>query len=218
MRLICRMPYKIALIEDHKLLRDGLKLLLKQEDMTIVAEAGTAEEGIACVEKTRPDLVVLDLNLPDMDGILIIRTLRELSPQTKILVLSAANDSFTINRAIHEGISGYLIKEESMEAFVQALRAISEGKAYLCPVAAAALTEQYRQPRSEELKRPCLSPRESQVLDFIVRGYRNKEIAEQLGVGVKSIDTYRARIMEKTGSSSISELVQYALKTGRLRL
>lgn len=211
------MSYSVVIIDDHPLLRDGLKLLLKQEKLRVAGEAGSAKDGLECVKQSQPDLIILDIHLPDVSGLQVLTSFQIAAPAARVLVLTAASDGFTINKAILAGAAGYLLKECSMEELVLAIKAIREGKVYLCPGAAAVVAQNLRQSGAAPSTPVQLSPRESQVLDYLVRGFRNKEIAGEIGVGIKSVDTYRARIMEKTGCRSVSELMQYALKMGRVQ-
>lgn len=210
------MDYRIAIVDDHQLLRDGLRLLLAREGFSIPCEAGSLGEAMEKLRQIPVDLVILDIHLPDGNGIDALDTIQSIIGETKILVLTAARDASTVNHAILSGVAGYLLKEDSITELAAAVRAIRDNKSYLCPHAATIVSQTVRGEHLHGDGDAALSARETQVLDLLVKGLRNKEIADKLGVSTKSVDTYRSRIMEKTGCTNMAALVQYAIKTGRM--
>jgi len=206
---------KIVLVDDHRLLREGLRSLLEREaDLAVVGEAGDARTAIECLEQLSPEVLVLDIALPDENGLQLARKLLLLQPELNIIILSADCDGSLVDNALHIGAKGYLCKEEAMSELVRAIRNVVTGKSHLSPCAATALSKYLNTlPASSTANRTtALSRRESEVLKLIVDGLRNKEIADRLGVGTKSVETYRARLMAKTHCSSPAALVKYALQ------
>ncbi len=206
------MPVRIVIVDDHKILRDGIRLRLQQEDdFEVVAEAGDAREALACVAQTKPDLVVMDLGLPGESGHAATHRIRELRPQTRILVLTGEVAPSAVNDALLAGANGFLRKEEASDELVRAVRVLMAGKAYLSPDAATAVTQaligQLNEPEP-----PVLSEQELAVLKGLADGLGYKEIADQLDVSVKSVESYRTRLVKKTGCATTAELVRYAVR------
>lgn len=207
----------IVLVDDHRILRDGLRLVLEKEaDFKVIGEAGDVCGALACVRQTAPDLVVLDVQLPDGNGLDAARQMLSFQPGIRILMLSGDPDQRFVNEAMRLGISGYLLKDEASQELVRAVRLVMSGKVYLCPASATALVHQFRvNPEgSAASAKAQLSEREAEVLQLVVEGLRNKEIADRLGISVKSVESYRARLMVKAACSSPAELVRYAIKEG----
>jgi DNA-binding NarL/FixJ family response regulator len=197
--------------------REGLRLVLEQEaGFTVVGQAGSASEAIECAHRTRADLVVLDIHLPDGNGIAVAKQLLAALPKTRILILSADPNLEQVYEALQVGVSGYLLKEEAAVELVRAVQTALVGRVYLCPAVTTALAQDLKmRPRlADSLKTKPLSGRELQVLKLMVEGLRNKEIGARLGVGTKSVETYRARLMTKLGCPSTAELVRYAVREG----
>jgi DNA-binding NarL/FixJ family response regulator len=203
------------------MMRDGLRLVLEREEgFKVVGEAGDVRSALECVRKMLPDLVLLDVQMPDGSGLDAARQILSMHPSVQILMLSGHPDQSCVNEAICIGVSGYLAKDEASNELVRAIHAIMEGKVYLCPFSATALANQLRSnaDATTVVADPKLSERELEVLRSVVAGMRNKEIADRLGISVKSVESYRARLMSKTGCSSPAELVRYALKEGHAAL
>ena len=211
------MDVRIVLVDDHCILRDGLRMILQREpDFTIVGETGDARSALECVRKTAPDLAVMDLHLPDEDGLVCTRRILEERPGTKILILSGSPDLRRVQEALRAGAAGYVLKDEAADELVRAVRNVMQGKVHLSPSAATAMVRELNvEPEPEAAAvGPTLSERELAVLKLIVDGLRNKEIAEHLSVSTKSVETYRARLMTKLGCTSTAELVRYAVRVG----
>lgn len=211
------MAVRIVLVDDHRIMRDGLRMILRKEpDFTVVGEAGDARSAMECVRETTPDLVVMDLQLPDESGIVCSQRIVAERPRTKILVLSGDPDLTHVQQALLAGASGYVLKDETSGELVRAVHTVMSGKVYLSPSAATALVDGLN--TEPTVKAPPiiskLSDRELMVLKLVVDGLRNKEIAERLNVSTKSVETYRARVMTKLGCSSAAELVRYAVREG----
>lgn len=205
------MSAKILLVDDHLLFCDGLRLILKRaSEFEVVGESGSVRGALELALTLKPDIVVMDVNLPDGNGIDACRQLGDVLPQTKVLMLSGHTDMSAVKAAVKAGARGYLLKDQASDEFLRALRSVMEGQIYLCPEAATALVENCL----EEPKAVRLSEREVQVLKSIADGLRNKEIAAQLNISTKSVETYRARLMAKLECQSTAQLVRYALREG----
>jgi len=215
------MGVRIVLVDDHRILRDGLRMVLEREpDLKVVGEVGDGRNAMECVRREMPDLVVMDLHLPDENGLVWTQRILAERPGTKVLVLSADADLMRVQEALQAGASGYVLKDEAADELVRAVHTVMEGKVHLSPSAVAMLVEDLRAKPDLEGARtvPKLSEREMAVLKLIVDGLRNKEMAERLGVSTKSIETYRARLMSKLSCASTAELVRYALREGIVSL
>lgn len=211
------MQVRILLVDDHRIMRDGLRMILRKEPgFTVVGEAGDARSALECVRQTTPDLVVMDLQLPDESGIVCSQRIVAERPDTRILVLSADPDLSRIQQALQAGASGYVLKDEASDELVRAVHTVMNGKVHLSPSAATTLVGGLK--TNPTLATPSalstLSERELTVLKLVVDGMRNKEIADRLEVSTKSVETFRSRMMAKLGCSSTADLVRYALREG----
>ncbi len=211
---------KILLADDHAVLRAGLRMLINaQPDMEVVGEAGDGREAIEQVEKLWPDIVVLDLSMPGLDGLSALGLIKARAPRIKILVLTMHDDERYLREVLGAGGSGYVVKKAADMELLSAIRAVNRGEVYVN----SSLTS----PRVEEIfdrrvagevrvsdRFEDLSDREKEVLCLLARGYTNQQIADTLFSSVKTIETYRARLMEKLELRTRVELVQYALQRG----
>jgi two-component system response regulator NreC len=207
---------RVLIVDDHAVVRAGLKLLLDAEDdLEAVGEAGTAREAIFEARSTKPDVVLLDVVMPDQSGLDVLPQLLHERPETKVLVLSMQDDPQYVRAAFAAGASGYVLKEAADTEVVQAIREVARGGRYVHPELGARLvsaeTEAAR--RAEE---DPLSDREREVLRLLALGHTNQEIAKQLYISVRTAETHRAHIMQKLRLSSRAELVRYALTEGML--
>lgn len=204
------MKTRIVLADDHALMRSGLKLLLNtQADLEVVGEAGDAGETIRVVAELKPDLLLLDLSMPGGDCIDTIRQLIAQTPTLRILVVTMHNDRSLLQKTLNAGAAGLVVKSVADSDLLHAIQEVLEGKNYVSLGDAA----QRVAPQASDPLR-SLSTREREVLQLLVRGHTNQAIADQLGVGVKSIESYRARMMAKLGVSSRAELVEIAVRAG----
>jgi len=210
-------PVRILLIDDHRLFRQGLRSILERErGLEVVGEAGDGPSALKLAGSTSPDVVVADIHLPDGDGIALAVRILAQCPATKVIFLSSDADFNLVRRALDAGGSGYLLKDNASGDLIRAIEAVRQGGVYLCPEVASALVEDFRQRGNQTPEAPPvqLSEREAEVLRLIADGLRNKEIADQLGVSTKSVETYRKRLMTKLGFSSTAELIRHAIRTG----
>ncbi len=210
---------KILLVDDHAVVRSGLKLLIGgQRDMEVVAEAADGPEAIRRASQAKPDVVVFDLTMPGTDSMETIRRLLRARPRTRVVVLSVHEDPAYADSALAAGASGYVAKRAADTDLFAAIRAASRGRVEAEGVGttrAAARRTAEREPRRHH-RGALLSPRESQVLRMLGRGYNNRQIATRLRLSVKTVETFRARLSKKLGLRGRPSLVRYALRTGLL--
>jgi len=207
---------RVLIVDDHAVVRSGLRLLLDaQTDIEVVGEAGTAREAVFEARSTRPDLVLMDVTMPDGSGLDAIPMLRHEHENVKVLVLSMQDDPRYVREAFSLGASGYVLKEAADAEVVAAIREVARGGRYVHPELGARLvaaeTEHLR--RVEENP---LSEREQEVLRLLALGHTNQEIAKQLYISVRTAETHRARVMQKLDLATRAELVRYALSQGLL--
>ena len=214
--------HRIFLVDDHPIVRKGLKaLIVEQSDMEVVGEAGDGQTALLQVIELQPDVMILDFTLPDMNGLQVVERVKQVYPNINILVLTIHEASGYLRQMFQVGASGYLLKRTAGEELAQAVRIVASGEAYLDPTLAgrmvSTLVHQGMPKGKEFITGSKLSDREKEVLRLIALGYSNKEIAVQLDLSAKAIETYKARLIEKLGLSSRSELVRYALNQGWLQ-
>jgi len=206
----------VLVVDDHAVVRSGLKLLLNGEDeIEVVGEAGSADEAILRAKLLQPDVVLLDVVMPGKNGIVTAAELRQLLPQTKVLMLSMQDDPTYVHEAFGAGASGYVLKEAADTELVAAVREVARGGRYVHPELGARLAAAEAQARSEADSDP-LSEREREVLRLLALGHTNQEIAKMLYISVRTAETHRAHIMQKLRLSTRAELVRYALDHGLL--
>lgn len=212
---------KVLLADDHKLLRAGLKLLLqRRDDLQVVGEAADGEQTLDLFAQLAPDILLLDLSMPKLDGIECLKELKRRNPAAKVIVLTMHEDESYIKRAMQAGAVAYVHKSAADTDLFKALEAVQAGEIYLSQQDSQLLLHSLLKPEPEAVDRKAphilLSPREQEVLRLIARGYSLTEVAEQLSLSIKTVDTYKVRLMEKLAATRKSELVSYALKYGLL--
>jgi DNA-binding NarL/FixJ family response regulator len=206
----------VLVVDDHAVVRSGLKLVLESESgIEPVGEAGSAREAIFEARSLKPDVILLDVVLPDRSGLEIIPTLLKETPAAKVLVLSMQDDPQYVREAFSAGASGYVLKEAADTEVVAAVREVAAGGRYVHPELGARLVAADTEERRRADEDP-LSEREAEVLRLLALGHTNQEIAEQLFVSVRTAETHRAHILQKLRLSSRAELVRYALDQGLL--
>jgi two-component system response regulator NreC len=212
-------PIRVLLADDHTVLRAGLRALLDREpDMQVVGEAATGEEAVERVEALRPDVVVMDLSMPGAGGLEATRQVSALGYETRVLVLTVHAEEEYLLPVLEAGGSGYVTKTSADEDLTQAIRTVARGDVFLYPSAATLLLRGFNA-KSEKGRDPVerLTDREREVLALTVEGFSSSEIGKKLFISPKTVDTYRARIMEKLDLHHRSELVRFALQTGLLK-
>ncbi|MBK9547112.1 MAG: response regulator transcription factor [Dehalococcoidia bacterium] len=204
--------------DDHALLRAGLRLLIDgQPDMQTVAEASNGAQALVHAEATQPDVALLDVPMPQ-GGLTILRELRARAPQTQVVVLTMHAEEEYRREALRLGASGYVVKSAPSDELLMAIRAVARGEVYIDPSLTRSLLDEILPSRAAVTRDPWddLSAREQQVISRVAQGHTNREIAEQLALNVKTVETYRARAMDKLGLTSRSQLVGYAAHRGLL--
>ncbi|HZR21017.1 MAG TPA: response regulator transcription factor [Verrucomicrobiae bacterium] len=208
---------KVLLVDDHAVLRSGLRLAMAQyPNLKVVGEASTGATALEFMATSTPDLVVMDVHLPDMSGIEATRRALDMQPSTKVVVFSADEARSLVDEALEAGACGYICKQTSADEVVRAIEVVLSGKLYLSPGVSAGILEEYRRKLAEEPEpsKPVLSERDKKLLELVAQGCRNKEIAEHLALSMKSVEAYRSRLMKKLLCSSTAELVRYAIREG----
>src|SRR6266446_5230093 len=212
----------VLLVDDHNIVRQGLRaLLIAEGDMTIVAEAQTGREAVQLATQLRPEVVIMDLAMPLLNGWEATRQILKVVPTARIVVLSTYGDDEHIQQAIAAGAAAYLLKQTAAADLVKAIREVRKGNAYFSPAIAKRLREQTCQPAtSETMKTPDaeLTPREAEVLQLIAEGFANKQIAAELGLSVKTVEKHRQQVMHKLNIHDIAGLVRHAAGKGIIEL
>lgn len=207
----------ILVVDDHRIVREGLRILLEgQAGMRVVAEAASADEAVRAAELHAPDVVVMDLHLPGDNGIVAARRLLAGRPATRVVMLTSTAEAAEMQEALQAGVLGYVLKENAWEELLRAIRAVVADKVFLCPDATTAMVRGSSSGSAQARGRPGsdLSERDIQLLRLVAQGSRNKEIADQLELSLKSVETYRSRLMDKLACSSSADLVRYAIRHG----
>lgn len=210
---------RIVLADDHPIVLSGLRNLLSQErDFKLVGEATSGAEALKIIRESKPDLVVMDISMAEPNGIAVSRRIGQELPSVKVLILTLHEDRAYLQQAIDAGVGGYLLKRSAAENLVPAIRAVITGGLYVDPAIANRLFESAPKQGGglRDGRLPELTEREESVLKLVAQGYTNKEVAARLGVGVKSVETYKSRGVEKLGLKTRAELVRYAAVQGWL--
>jgi len=210
---------RVLLADDHAVLRAGLRLLINaQPDMETVGEAQDGAETLSQAIATRPDVILLDLSMPRLGGLAVLHDLRDRVPQSRVLVLTMHADEAYLREALRLGAAGYVVKAAADQELLAAIRAVARGELYIHPSMTRSLLEDLLPAAASATHDPWeeLSEREQQVIRRVAMGFTNREIAGQLHLSVKTVETYRARAMEKLGLQSRAQLVEYAMRRGLL--
>jgi DNA-binding NarL/FixJ family response regulator len=223
-------PARVLLADDHDILRQGLKMLLSlQPEIQVVGEARTGQEAVELARALQPDVVVMDITMPDMDGLEACRIIRKEQPDTQVLMLTMHESEEYFLEALRLGAAGYLVKKAAPTELRMAILSVAQGGAFLYPGLAKSLIRSYvdnaatlsTQPaeareatRENMLELRSLTPREIEVLKLVAGGYTNQEIADQLVISIKTVQAHRANVMEKLGLHNITHLVRFAIRAG----
>jgi NarL family two-component system response regulator LiaR len=206
---------RVLIADDHAVVRRGLRTFLDlQEDIDVVGEAEDGEEAIAEAERSRPDVVLLDLVMPRLDGVAAIRGIRERSPSTRVIVLTSFLDDDKLLPAVRAGAAAYLLKDVQPQELVGAIRTVQAGESELHPAAAARVLAELADGGSRGDPRAALTPRELEVLELIARGLPNKLIARELGVAEKTVKTHVSNLLGKLGVTDRTQAALYAVREG----
>ncbi len=210
---------RIALVDDHEVVREGLKSLINgQHDMTVVGETGDGETALKMARDLSPDVVVTDLSMPGLTGSELAARIRRECKAVKVLALTVHEERLYLTQILRAGASGYVLKRAAASELVNAVRTVAAGGTYIDPSLASTVVTGYLDSESIDPGGPdVLSEREREVLLRIARGFTNKEIAAELEISTKTVETYKARVAEKLGLHSRVEIVRYAARKGLLR-
>lgn len=210
---------RIFLADDHAIIREGLKSLIEaQPDMIVVGETDNGRTAWREAKALQPDVVVMDISMPELNGAKATELLKRDCPQTKVLALTVHNDQGYLHQLLKAGASGYVLKRAAPHELIRAIRAVAAGETYLDPTIVSDVVGSYVRKQSTREGQPQgeLSEREAEVLRLIALGYSNKEIATRLDISVRTVETYKARLMEKLNFHSRAEIVRYAMLQGWL--
>jgi len=211
-------PIRILLADDHTVMRRGLRLLLEnQPGFTVVGEASDGREAIEQAQATEPDVAVLDIAMPNLNGIEAAQRISGSQPRTAVVILSMHSDEGYVLRALKAGAKGYLLKDSAEGDLIEAIKAVSEGKAFFSPEISKVLVEDYVREirkRGVEDSYELLTPREREILQLLAEGKSNKEIATVLNLSPYTVETHRKNLQDKLNLHSLPELILYALRKG----
>ena len=211
-------PYRIVLADDHVMFRQGIKNILERtEDLEIVGEAGDGLKLLALLKKVAPDMVILDISMPNMRGLEATREIKIISPDVKVLILTMHKDKEYVYYAVSAGAEGYLLKEDADTELFAAIEKIRQGEHYISPLLSGELTHELIQASHKGQLTPQFDPlttREREVLKLIAEGISNKEIADLLYISTRTVEHHRANIMEKLNIRQTANLIKYAIRKG----
>ena len=209
-------PIRVVLADDHTLVRAGIRKLVESSSHTVVVgEASDGAAVLALVAQTQPDVVLMDITMPGLNGLEATLQITQQWPQIKVLILSMYESEEYVNQALANGAAGYLLKDAAPSELDTALQTVMAGRMYLSPDVAQNLIGMHVQTlRGERSTTAALSPRQSEVLKLVAQGQSTKEIARLLGLSVKTVETHRSRLMQQLGVHEVTGLVRYALRTG----
>jgi DNA-binding NarL/FixJ family response regulator len=211
---------RVLIADDHALLRAGIRLLLSEvAGAKVVAETGDGHDALALIAEKRPDVALVEVSLPGLNGLDVAARARKEHPSTRILILAADANEEHIRRALVVGAAGYLLKNADRNELELALRAVSRGDVWLSPEVSTKVAAAYARNSRSASDEPfeVLTPRQREVLQLIAEGLSSKEIAARIGVSVKTVDTHRTELMERLGIRGIAGLVRYAIRVGMVR-
>ena len=208
------MPTQVLLADDHAMVRDGIKVLLEREGYQINAEAGNGLEAVQLALERHPDVAVLDISMPLLNGLDAAREILRKLPKTRAILLTVHNESIYVLEGLRIGVKAFVTKTHAAEDLVHAIREVVKGRIYLSPEVSQVVVEAYQ--NKTEAQADPLSPRERQVLQLIAEGRTSRQIAALLNISVKTTETHRSRILEKLGIHETAGLVRYAIRRGMI--
>lgn len=207
---------RILLVDDHAVVRSGFRLILQQhEDLEVVGEAGAGFEAVSQTLRLRPDLVILDVGLPDISGVEATRRILENCPECRILILSMHRDSVYVRETLRAGAKGYLLKDSIDDDLLKAVRAVARGEGFLSPAVSRTVLDDYQQHMADPLD--LLTAREREILQLLAEGLTAKDIAARLDLSVYTVDAHRGRIMKKLNVHTSGGLIRFAMRKGLIQ-
>jgi two-component system, NarL family, response regulator NreC len=209
------MPTRLLLADDHALVRQGLMAFLERQGFQVVGEASDGQEALRLAAKAQPDIAVLDISMPVLNGVDAARELKKSSPKTKIILLTKHEEDQYVTEALRAGVRGYVLKSQVANDLVSAIHEVCRGSIYLSPCISHAVVDAYL--TKKDSPADPLSARERQVLQLVGEGKSTKEVAAQLGVSVKTAESHRARLMRKLDIHETASLVRYAIRRGLIQ-
>jgi DNA-binding NarL/FixJ family response regulator len=209
------MPTRVLLADDHALVRQGLKALLERQGFQVVCEVSDGQEAIRSVEKTQPDVAIIDISMPILNGVDAARELKKSSPKTKVILLTQHEEDQYVTEALRAGVKGYVLKGQAADDLVHAIQEVCRGSVYLSPHISRAVVDAYLS--KTYISNDPLSGRERQVLQLVGEGKSTKDIAVHLGISVKTAESHRARLMKKLDIHETASLVRYAIRRGLIQ-
>jgi len=216
------MSIKVLLVDDHTVVREGLRFLLETEgDIKVIGEAKHGREAVQMTEKLRPDLVLLDIAMPFLNGVEAARQIMKCCPETKILILSSYEEDEYIRKLIQAGVGGYLLKHTVADDLVRAVREVQKGNAYFSPSISKRLSNSWQfftENRAPNRANEHLTTREAEILQLIAEGFANKQIADIIGISIKTVEKHRQAVMDKLGLHEVASLTRYAIQKGIVEL
>src|SRR5713101_4982986 len=206
------MPIRVLLADDHALVRQGVKSLLEREGLQVAGEASDGHELLGLAQKLQPDVAIIDVSMPVLNGIDAARELRKVSPKTKVILLTRHDEDQYVTEALRAGVRGYVLKSQAANDLVQAIQQVNRGQVYLSPGVSRAVVDAYL--TKAQIPVETLTPRERQVLHLIAEGKTTKDVASLLGISVKTAESHRSRLMQKLDIHETASLVRYAIRRG----
>ncbi len=211
------MSIRILLADDHKITRQGLRSLLDEnDDMEVLAEAENGRDAIELARKLNPDVIIMDVSMPDLNGVEATRQIIQDNPHVRVVALSMHSDTLFVSEMLKSGASGYLLKDCAFQELEQAIRTVTDGKAYLSPSISGVVVEDYlhRLSKTDMSTSEVLTDREREVLQLIAEGQSTKQVALKLHISAKTVETHRRQIMNKLDMHTVAELTKYAIRKG----
>jgi DNA-binding NarL/FixJ family response regulator len=211
------MKTRVLLADDHKIVRDGLRALIgRHDDMEVVAEAETGRDAVRLSRKHLPEIVIMDISMPDLNGIDATRQILAEVKGVKVIALSMHSDKQYVDGMLRAGVSGYLLKDCAADELIQCIHIVMSGRICLSPGITGILVHEYLQPAKDQIlaSQTELSDREREVLQLIAEGHSTKDIAQSLHISIKTVETHRKNIMEKANLHTVAELTKYAIRHG----
>ena len=209
------MATRLLLADDHSLVRQGLRAFLERQGFQVVSEASDGQETIRSVEKTQPDVAIVDISMPVLNGIDAARELKKSSPKTKVILLTQHDEDQYVTEALRAGVKGYVLKSQAADDLVHAIQEVCRGSVYLSPSISRTVVDAYLS--KTYVPADPLSGRERQVLQLVGEGKSTKDVAVQLGISVKTAESHRARLMKKLDIHETASLVRYAIRRGSIQ-